>query len=90
MPIILTNVTEDNPAFKEEFFGPVGMVFEVADERAAIDLANNSNYGLSVIVFAGDADHGAEVAAQLETGSVYVNYFNDTLPELPFGGVKNS
>ncbi|MBS0949095.1 NAD-dependent succinate-semialdehyde dehydrogenase [Weissella minor] len=90
MPIILTNVTEDNPAFKEEFFGPVGMVFEVADEHAAIDLANNSNYGLSGIVFAGDADHGAEVAAQLETGSVYVNYFNDTLPELPFGGVKNS
>lgn len=89
-PIILTNVTPDNPMYDTEFFGPVGQVYEVPDEAAAIKLANDSHYGLSGIVFSGDAKHGTEVASQIETGTVYVNSYGGTLPELIFGGVKNS
>lgn len=89
-PIILTNVSPDNPLYYEEFFGPVGQVFEVEDEAAAIKLANDSHYGLGGVLFSGDADHGTEVASQIETGAIYVNSYGGTLPELPFGGVKNS
>lgn len=89
-PIILTNVTKDNPMFYEEFFGPVGQVFKVKDEAEAIELANDSNFGLGGVVFAGDPDHGTEVATKIETGAVYVNSYGGTLPELQFGGVKNS
>jgi len=89
-PVILTNITKDNPAYYEEFFGPVGEVFKVKDEKAAIDLANDSNYGLGGVVFAKDPRHGEEVAKQIETGSVSVNTYGGTLAELPFGGVKRS
>lgn len=89
-PIILTNMTPENPMYDTEFFGPVGQVYEVSDEAAAIELANDSHYGLSGIVFSGDANHGAEVASQIETGTVFVNSYGGTLPELIFGGVKNS
>lgn len=90
MPVILTDMTPENPMYYNEFFGPVGMVIKVKDEAEAIKVANDSNYGLSGIVFAGNADHGTEVASQLETGAVYVNSYGGTLPELQFGGVKNS
>lgn len=89
-PVILTGITKENPAYYEEFFGPVGQVYQVKDEAEAIELANDSVYGLSGVVFAGDPEHGAEVAAQLETGAVFVNSYGGTLPELPFGGVKRS
>lgn len=89
-PVILTNITKDNPAYYEEFFGPVGQVYKVKDEAEAIALANDSVYGLSGIVYDGDPEHAAEVAAQIETGVVFVNSYGGTLPELPFGGVKRS
>lgn len=90
MPTILTDIDKDNPAYSEEMFGPVAAVYKVHSEEEAIELANDNPYGLGGIVFAGDADHGAEVAAQIETGMVFVNNFMVTLPELPFGGVKLS
>lgn len=90
MPTILTDIDRDNPAHTTEMFGPVGVVYKVATEKEAIELANDSSYGLGGIVFAGDSDHGAEVAAQIETGMVFVNSFRYSLPELPFGGVKRS
>lgn len=89
-PTILTDVTKDNPAYSEEMFGPIAVVYKVHSEQEAIDLANDNPYGLGGIVFAGDADHGAEVASQIETGMVFVNNFMSTLPEIPFGGVKLS
>ncbi len=89
-PVILTDITKENPAFYQEFFGPVGQVYKVRDEAEAIALANDSHYGLSGVVFGGSAEHAAEVASQIETGVVFVNSFGGTLPELPFGGVKNS
>jgi succinate-semialdehyde dehydrogenase/glutarate-semialdehyde dehydrogenase len=71
-------------------FGPVAQVYRVESEQAAIDLANDSDLGLGGIVFSGDSKRGERVAAQIETGMVFVNNFMVSLPELPFGGVKNS
>lgn len=90
MPTILTDIDRDNPVHKTELFGPVAVVYKVASEEEAIELANDSPYGLGGIVFAGDADHGAEVAEKIETGMVFVNNIRYSLPELPFGGVKRS
>lgn len=90
MPTILTNISLDNPAARTEMFGPVAQVYKVHSEEEAIELANHSQYGLGGIVFSGDAKHGEEVATQIETGMVFVNNFMASLPELPFGGVKNS
>lgn len=90
MPTILTDVDRDNPAHTTEMFGPVGVVYKVSSEEEAIELANDSSYGLGGIVFSGDSEHGAEVAAKIETGMVFVNNFRYPLPELPFGGVKRS
>lgn len=90
MPTILTDIDQDNPAHKTELFGPVAVVYKVASEEEAIELANDSPYGLGGIVFSGDVDHGAEVAAKIETGMVFVNNIRYSLPELPFGGVKRS
>lgn len=89
-PVILTDITQDNPAYYEEFFGPVGQVYQVATDEAAIELANDSNYGLSGVLFAGTKERGEAFAKQIETGSVFVNSYGGTLPELPFGGVKRS
>lgn len=90
MPTILTDIDRDNPAHTTELFGPVAVVYKVASEEEAIELANDSPYGLGGIVFSGDAEHGAEVAAKIETGMVFVNNIRYSLPELPFGGVKRS
>lgn len=90
MPTILTDIDRDNPAHTTEMFGPVAVVYKVKTEEEAIELANDSSYGLGGIVFAGDSEHGAEVAAKIETGMVFVNNIRYSLPELPFGGVKRS
>lgn len=89
-PTILTDIKPGNPAYSEEMFGPVAQVYKVASDQEAIDLANDSDLGLGGIVFSGDPDRGEKVASQIETGMVFVNNFMVTLPELPFGGVKNS
>ncbi|MYV05241.1 NAD-dependent succinate-semialdehyde dehydrogenase [Furfurilactobacillus milii] len=89
-PTILTDIKPDNPAYSTEMFGPVAQVYRVATEQEAIDLANDSQFGLGGIVFAGSKEHGAKVASQVETGMEFVNTFMYTLPELPFGGVKKS
>lgn len=89
-PTILTDITKDNPAYSKEMFGPIAAVYKVHSEDEAVELANDNPYGLGGILFSGDPDHGAEVAARIETGMVYVNNFMASLPELPFGGVKLS
>lgn len=90
MPTILTDITKDNPAYGKEMFGPVAQVYKVKDDEEAIALANDSDYGLGGIVFAGSAEYGAELASRIETGMVFVNTFFSSLPELEFGGVKKS
>ena len=89
-PTILINVGPKNPAFREEFFGPVAMVFRVQDEDAAVALANDSDFGLGGSVFTRDVSRGKRVASRVETGMMFINQPTGSSPELPFGGVKDS
>ena len=89
-PTMLTGITEEMRAYREELFGPVAMVYRVPDEEAAVKLANDSDYGLSASVHATDVAQAERVAAQIESGMVYLNEGASTAAELPFGGVKRS
>jgi succinate-semialdehyde dehydrogenase/glutarate-semialdehyde dehydrogenase len=87
---ILTDVKPDNPAYRDEFFGPVAMFFRVKDEAAAIALANDSDFGLGGSVFTKDVERGKRVASKVETGMMFINNIDWSDAELPFGGIKNS
>jgi succinate-semialdehyde dehydrogenase / glutarate-semialdehyde dehydrogenase len=89
-PTILTDIDKNNPAYHEEFFGPVALFFKVADEDAAVALANDSPFGLGGSVFTQDIERGKRVARKIDTGMVFINSGAVSSPELPFGGVKNS
>jgi succinate-semialdehyde dehydrogenase/glutarate-semialdehyde dehydrogenase len=89
-PTILADIKPDNPAFREEFFGPVALFFRVKDEDEAVALANDSDFGLGGSVFTKDVARGKRVASRIDTGMVFVNHPTWTTPDLPFGGIKNS
>jgi succinate-semialdehyde dehydrogenase / glutarate-semialdehyde dehydrogenase len=89
-PTILTNVTRDNPAYNQEFFGPVALVFSAKDEGEAIAIANDSPFGLGGSVYTSDVERGKRVASRIESGMVFINYPYVSAPELPFGGIKRS
>ena len=87
---VLTGITPDNDAYREEFFGPVASVYRVGSEEEAIELANDTPFGLGSYVFTNDPEQAQRVADGLQTGMVYVNGVLLDGAELPFGGVKNS
>jgi succinate-semialdehyde dehydrogenase/glutarate-semialdehyde dehydrogenase len=87
---VLGNITKDNPAYTEEFFGPVAQVYKVSSEAEAIALANDTPYGLGSYVFSDDKDQALRVADQIEAGMVFINAVGAEGVELPFGGVKAS
>jgi succinate-semialdehyde dehydrogenase/glutarate-semialdehyde dehydrogenase len=89
-PTILTDVAPGNPAFRDEFFGPVAMFFRVKDEDAAVALANDSDFGLGGSVFTKDLARGKRVASRVETGMMFINNISWSDAELPFGGIKDS
>lgn len=89
-PTILTGITRDNPAWFEEFFGPVAQIYIVRNDDEVVKLANDSHYGLGGAVFTGDIARGKALASRIETGMVYINSASNTAPELPFGGIKRS
>jgi succinate-semialdehyde dehydrogenase/glutarate-semialdehyde dehydrogenase len=89
-PTILTNIKSSNPAFREEFFGPVALFFRVKNEDEAIALANDSDFGLGGSVFTKDVARGQRVASRIDTGMVFINHPTWTTADLPFGGIKNS
>jgi succinate-semialdehyde dehydrogenase/glutarate-semialdehyde dehydrogenase len=89
-PTILTNIKPGNPAFREEFFGPVALFFRVKNEDQAVALANDSDFGLGGSVFTRDVARGKRVASRIDTGMVFVNHPTWTTADLPFGGIKNS
>ena len=80
----------DNDAYHEELFGPVAMVYKVASEDEAIELANDTPFGLGSYVFTTDAEQAQRVADRIEAGMVFVNGVGAEGVELPFGGVKRS
>lgn len=87
---ILTDIKPDNPAFRDEFFGPVVSFYRVKDEAAAIALANDSDFGLGGSVFTKDLARGKRVASQVDTGMMFINNIDWADAELPFGGIKYS
>ncbi len=89
-PTILTDIDPQNPAFRQEFFGPVALFFRVKDEDEAVALANDSDFGLGGSVFTKDVARGERVASRIETGMMFVNNIDWADADLPFGGIKNS
>jgi succinate-semialdehyde dehydrogenase / glutarate-semialdehyde dehydrogenase len=89
-PGVLTGLSPDSPAAKEELFGPVATVYKVADEDAAVELANDTPFGLGSYVFTTDPEQAKRVADKIEAGMVFVNAVGAEGAELPFGGVKRS
>ncbi|HEU4755051.1 MAG TPA: NAD-dependent succinate-semialdehyde dehydrogenase [Agromyces sp.] len=87
---VLTDVASDNPASKEEFFGPVAQVYRAADESEAVRIANDIPFGLGSYVYTTDPEQADRVANAIEAGMVFVNLVLADGAELPFGGVKRS
>lgn len=89
-PAVLTNVDRHNPVYHEELFGPVAMIHRVSTEEEAIELANDTPFGLGSYLFTTDPEQADRVADAIQAGMVYVNIVGADSPELPFGGVKRS
>lgn len=89
-PTILLDVKPGMPAYSEELFGPVATIFRVKTEQEAIDLANDSSFGLGASIFSNNMERAEKIAAQIESGMVFINHPTWTAPELPFGGTKIS
>jgi succinate-semialdehyde dehydrogenase / glutarate-semialdehyde dehydrogenase len=87
---MLANIQPGNPAFRDEFFGPVVSLFRVKTEDEAIALANDSDFGLGGSVWTKDEARGKRVASRVDTGMMFINNIDWTDAELPFGGIKNS
>ncbi|WP_417364735.1 NAD-dependent succinate-semialdehyde dehydrogenase [Glutamicibacter arilaitensis] len=89
-PTVLAGVTAEMDIYHEELFGPVAMVFRAESEEHAVQIANDSSFGLGASVHTADLEQAWRVADLLEAGMVYINEASGTSAELPFGGVKRS
>jgi succinate-semialdehyde dehydrogenase/glutarate-semialdehyde dehydrogenase len=87
---VLVDVRPDNDVYGQELFGPVAQVYRARDEQHAVELANDTPYGLGSYVFTTDPDQAMRVADALDTGMVFINGVGAEGPELPFGGTKRS
>ena len=88
---LLDNVRPGMPAFDDEIFGPVASIISVNNEKEAIQLANQTSFGLGGAVFTKDIERGEKIAANdIEAGCCFVNDFVRSDPRLPFGGIKES
>ena len=87
---MLTGITEEMRAYREELFGPVAVVYSVSSDDEALALANDSDYGLGGAVFSKDTERARKVAERLEVGMSNVNTPAGEGAEVPFGGVKRS
>jgi acyl-CoA reductase-like NAD-dependent aldehyde dehydrogenase len=89
-PTVLAGVEPGNPVFDEEIFGPVAAVIRARDAEHAVELANQSSFGLGASIWTGDPERGRALAPRIEAGAVFVNGIVKSDPRLPFGGVKRS
>jgi succinate-semialdehyde dehydrogenase/glutarate-semialdehyde dehydrogenase len=89
-PTVIADPPPGSPAASEELFGPVAVLFKAKDARHAIELANDSPYGLGASVWTQDEAETRQFINGIETGMVFVNAMVASDPRLPFGGVKNS
>jgi len=89
-PTVLTDITPENDAYREELFGPVAQVYRVPSEEEAVALANDTPFGLGSYVMTNDPEQAERVADAIDAGMVYVNIVGADSAELPFGGTKRS
>lgn len=87
-PTVLTNIPEDSPAYREELFGPVASVFRAKDLDHAIQIANDSRFGLGASAWTNDKNERERFINELESGMVFINRMVASDPRIPFGGVK--
>jgi succinate-semialdehyde dehydrogenase/glutarate-semialdehyde dehydrogenase len=89
-PTVLTNIPRDSPAYREELFGPVACFFRAADAAEAIEIANDSSFGLGASAWTNDPVEQKFFSQSLEAGMVFINSMVASDPRLPFGGAKRS
>jgi aldehyde dehydrogenase (NAD+) len=89
-PTIFTHVKPSMKIYREEIFGPFVVIMSFKTEEEAIELANDTTYGLGSAVFTQDITRGHRVAKKMEAGMVWINSSNDSDYRIPFGGVKQS
>ncbi len=90
-PTVLSNVKKGMPAYDEELFGPVAALIKVKNEAEAIEIANDSIFGLGAALFTKDSKRGEKIAKEkIQAGCCFVNAFVKSDPRLPFGGIKES
>lgn len=89
-PAVITDVTPAMDAYREELFGPVAVVFRATDEDEAVQLANDTEFGLGSSVFSSDPERARRVADRIEAGMTFINQAGGSQADLPFGGIKRS
>jgi succinate-semialdehyde dehydrogenase/glutarate-semialdehyde dehydrogenase len=89
-PTVLTDIPDRSPGAREEFFGPVALLWRVPDIDRAIRIANDSTFGLGGSAWTRDPGEQQRFVTEVQTGMMYINKFSESTPAVPFGGVKNS
>jgi succinate-semialdehyde dehydrogenase / glutarate-semialdehyde dehydrogenase len=89
-PTLLTDIPDGSPGHREEFFGPVALVWRARDVDDAIRIANDSDLGLGGSAWTADPAEQERFVNEIETGMIYINHITESTPEVPFGGAKNS
>ncbi|MBN3584279.1 NAD-dependent succinate-semialdehyde dehydrogenase [Algoriphagus aestuarii] len=90
IPTVIADIPKNSPAYSEELFGPVATLFKVRNKEEAIELANDSEFGLGSSLWTKDLKKGEELASKIESGAVFLNAMVASNPHLPFGGIKKS
>lgn len=89
-PTVFSDVTDQMTSFRQELFGPVASIITARDSTHALELANDSEFGLAATIYTRDVEYAQQVAGELETGGVFINGYCASDPRVTFGGVKKS